>query len=77
MFNAVIDSLNIRELEMSGRKFTWANRLQNQTFEKLDRILICTDFESKFPHTTVHALNREISDHTPLLLSTNNPSLAY
>jgi hypothetical protein len=77
MFNAVIDSLNLREIEMSGRKFTWANNLPIQTFEKLDRILTCTDFENKFPHITVHALNREISDHTPLLFSTNNPSSNY
>jgi exonuclease III len=49
LFNAVIDTLNLRELEMTGKKFTWANRLQNQTFEKLDRVLVCTDFESKFP----------------------------
>jgi len=27
LFNAVIDTLNLRELEMSGRKFIWANRL--------------------------------------------------
>jgi hypothetical protein len=46
LFNAVIDTLNLRELEMTGRKFTWANRLQNQTFEKLDRVLVCTNFES-------------------------------
>jgi hypothetical protein len=46
LFNAVIDSLNLRELELTGQNFTWANHLQNQTFEKLDRILVCTDFES-------------------------------
>lgn len=77
MFNAVIDSLNLREIEITGRKFTWANHLQNQTFEKIDRILVCTDFEYKFSHTTVHTLTREISDHTPLLPSTNNPSPTY
>ena len=77
MFNAVIDSLYLREIEMTGMKFTWANHLGNQTFEKLDRILVCADFEYKFPHTTVHALTREISDHTPLLLSTNNLSPTY
>ena len=49
LFNAIIDAVNLRELELSGRKYTWANHLQNQTFEKLDRILVCTDFESKFP----------------------------
>jgi len=77
LFNAVIDSLNLREIEMSGRKFTWANHLQNQTFEKLDRILVCTDFETMYPLTTVLALTREISDHTPLLFSTNNLSSSY
>jgi exonuclease III len=77
LFNAVIGTLNLRELELSGRRFTWANHLQNQTFEKLDRILVCTDFETKFPHTTVQALSRQIFDHTPLLCCTNNPSSTY
>jgi exonuclease III len=76
LFNAIIDTLNLRELDMSGRKFSWANRLQNQTFEKLDRVLVCTDFESKYPLTNVLALSREISGHTPLLYTTNNPSQA-
>jgi hypothetical protein len=77
LFNAVIDTLNLRELEMVGRKFTWANNLQNQTFKKLDRILVCTDFESKYPVSSVQALSKEIFDHTPLFNSTNSPSLAY
>ena len=40
------------------------------TYEKLDRVLASTEWEQKFPLVTVDALNREISDHTPLLLST-------
>jgi len=51
MFNAVIDILNLRELDLSRRKFTWANNLPNQTFEKLDKVLVCIDFESKYAHT--------------------------
>jgi exonuclease III len=77
LFNVVIDTLNLRELEMSCRRFTWANHMQNQTFEKLDRVLVCNDFEFKFPHSTLHALSREISYHTPLFLNTNNPSSSY
>jgi len=61
---------------MSGRKYTWANNLHHQTFEKLDRVLVCTELEAKYPHTTVFALSREISDHTPLLMNTNQPSSA-
>jgi exonuclease III len=74
LFNAVINSLDLRELELSGRQFTWANRLQNPTYEKLDRILVSTEWELKYPKVTVHALTREVSDHTPLLLDTGMPS---
>jgi hypothetical protein len=44
------------------------------TFEKLDRILVSTDWEQKFPLSSVEELNRELSDHTPLLLDTGNAS---
>jgi hypothetical protein len=70
LFNAVIDSMDLREIEMSGRKYTWANSRKIPTYEKLDRVLISTEWEQNFPLATVDALSREISDHTPLLLST-------
>jgi hypothetical protein len=44
MFNAVIDALNLREIDLSGRKYIWANNLPNQIFEKLDRVLVCINF---------------------------------
>jgi exonuclease III len=72
LFNAVIDGLNLRELEMSGRKYTWANARDNPTYEKLDRILMSTEWEQKFPLSTVEAITREISDHTPLLINTGH-----
>jgi endonuclease/exonuclease/phosphatase family metal-dependent hydrolase len=69
LFNVVIDGLNLKKIQMFGRKYTWANNLATPTFEKLDRILITTEWEEKYPLTTVHALTREVSDHTPLLLN--------
>ena len=53
LFNAVIDSLNLREIELSVRKFTWANNLQIPTYEKLDRVLVSTEWELKNPLATV------------------------
>jgi hypothetical protein len=50
-----------------GRHFTWANNLQCPTFEKLDRILVSTEWEVK-------ALPRGILDHTLLLLDIGLPS---
>jgi endonuclease/exonuclease/phosphatase family metal-dependent hydrolase len=70
LFNVVIDGLDLREIEMSGRKFTWANSRRVPTYEKLDRVLVSTEWEQRFPLATVVALSREISDHTPLLLDT-------
>jgi endonuclease/exonuclease/phosphatase family metal-dependent hydrolase len=59
---------------MSGRKYTWVNNLATPTFQKLDRILMTTEWEEKFPLSIVQALAREISNHTPLLLTLGEPS---
>ena len=42
LFNAIIETLNLKEIEMSGRKFTWANYAEVPTYEKLDRVLVST-----------------------------------
>ena len=74
LFNAIIETLNLRELEMTGRRYIWANYAEVPTYEKLDRILVTTDWEQKFSLTSIQALTREISDHTPLLLDIGKPS---
>jgi hypothetical protein len=75
LFNAVIDSLDLREVSMIGRQFTWANNLLEPTYEKLDRVLMDTDWELKYPMVSVRALERIVgfSDHAPILLSTGFP----
>jgi hypothetical protein len=76
LFNAVIDSLDLREVATVGRHFTWANSLPEPTYEKLDRVLMDTDWEQKFPLVSVRALPRivSLSDHAPILLSTGIPT---
>jgi response regulator RpfG family c-di-GMP phosphodiesterase len=60
---------------MLRRQFTWANSLPDPTYEKLDRVLMDTDWEDKFPLVTVRALEHieRLSDHAPILLSTGTP----
>jgi hypothetical protein len=53
---------------MSGHRYTWANSRDIPTYEKLDRILVATEWEERYPRASVNALSRNISDHTPLLL---------
>jgi hypothetical protein len=69
VFNVVIDSFDLREIDLSGRQFSWVNSLPNPTYEKLDRVLMMTDWEFKYSLVSVHALG--VSDHTPLLLDTS------
>jgi hypothetical protein len=38
----------------------------------LDQILVSTEWETKFPLSTVQALNMVFSDHTLLLIDTGN-----
>jgi len=70
LFNAVIESLDLKEINMTGRQYTWAGPGDNPTFEKLDRILVTVDLEIMFPLTTVEPTDRNISDHTPLVFNT-------
>ncbi|KAL5664100.1 hypothetical protein ACJX0J_024208, partial [Zea mays] len=36
-------------IELNGRQFTWANSLPNPTYKKLDRVLMLTEWEVKYP----------------------------
>jgi exonuclease III len=70
MFNYIINTCELRELELSGGQFTWSNNHAVPTLEKLDRFLISKEWEVLFPLTTVHKLVREVSDHNPIILDT-------
>ena len=55
--------------------FRSANSLPEPTYEKLDHVLMDTEWESKYPLVSVRALERieSLSDHAPILLSTGIP----
>jgi hypothetical protein len=56
---------------LAGGKFTWSNNQKSPTLENLDRIIISKEREDFFPTCMVFKLPREVSDHNPLILSTN------
>jgi hypothetical protein len=74
LFNDVIDSLDLREVSMIGRQFTWANTLPEPTYKKLDRVLMDSEWEEKFPLVSVRALEciESLSDHAPILMTTGS-----
>jgi hypothetical protein len=60
--------LDLREIALSGRQFTWANRRETLTFEKSDQILGSVEWEQKCPLVSVRAFTHPGSNRTPLLI---------
>jgi hypothetical protein len=56
---------------MTGGMYTWSNNQKPPTLEKLDKFLMSREWEDIFPRAVVRKMPREISDHNPLILSTD------
>ncbi|KAK1302261.1 hypothetical protein QJS10_CPB12g00870 [Acorus calamus] len=44
------------------------------TFARLDQVLVCADWEDKFPLCSASGLPRTMSDHVPILLQSRVPN---
>ena len=78
LFDTVIWNCELKELELSGLRFTWCNGHEDPTFEKLDRILVSVDLEAMFPLLYLNDLPMTLSEHAPLVLDfgLNQPKIA-
>ncbi|PWA41586.1 hypothetical protein CTI12_AA459190 [Artemisia annua] len=66
-----INRAELFDIPMSGRKFTRMNKFGTK-LSKIDRILVSHHFITKWPNAQVLALQRELSDHCPLVLKTHS-----
>ena len=75
LFNSIITNFELIDIHMTGGKYTWSNKQNPPTLERLDRCLITKDWEDFFSNVLLYKLPREISDHNPLIISsaTNQP----
>lgn len=74
-FNDCINDLNLIELPLLDRLFTWSNKRFDPTLERLDRAFINLEWDSVLPSTLLSSMTRCTSDHVPLKIeiSTNIP----
>ncbi|WVZ79026.1 hypothetical protein U9M48_026654 [Paspalum notatum var. saurae] len=70
-FRRCVAELELQDVHLHGRAFTWSNERQNPTLVRLDRVLATLPWEERFPNAFLQALSSDASDHTPLLLQTN------
>ena len=67
-FNNFISSCAIREIPRVGARFTWSNHQAIPIRSVLDRVFICSRWDSLFPRASLFVKSIMGSDHTPLLL---------
>lgn len=70
-FRRTVATLELQDLHLHGRCFTWSNERENPTLVRLDRVLVSIDWDEKFPHAHLRGLGSDASDHCALLLQTN------
>ena len=67
-FRCTLSLLELKEIYLNGRRFTWSNERQQPTMEKLDRVFSTVDWEERFPDAFLLANSSGPSDHYPLVL---------
>lgn len=69
-FNGFIADNNLMEIKRGGPRFTWRNKQFCPIIVELDRILILTNWEARFPFCMSCSLTRVGSNHCPIVLDT-------
>lgn len=68
-FSDLIMDLDLINLPLRGKNYTWSNSRLNPTMVRLDRFLISPSWSVSFPNSTQEAIANTSSDHSPLLLT--------
>ncbi|XP_028075540.1 uncharacterized protein LOC114277793 [Camellia sinensis] len=66
-FNALIEGLELSDLPMQGRQYTWSSSSVRGSWSRIDRVLLSTEWLEKY-NFKLWGLPRGVSDHCPLLL---------
>ncbi|KAF8670729.1 hypothetical protein HU200_050394 [Digitaria exilis] len=69
MLNDTINAIELIDIPLVDRAYTWSNKRATPTLVRLDRCLINLTWDSTFPNTCLTSLTRSVSNHVPLLLT--------
>lgn len=67
-FNDLIMELQLIDVPLKNRQFTWCNKREEPVFSKIDRFFMSAEWSMLFPVITLHAQEMIISNHVPLVL---------
>jgi hypothetical protein len=67
-FRRVLNYLEVKELELVGRHFTWSNNQSTPTMTHIDRVFCTPAWEDLYPNPILQPLPSSTSDHCPILV---------
>ena len=67
LFNEVVYNLEVEDVSLVGRKFTWYN-LNGFAMSRIDRAFISEEWREFWGNVSLWAIPRDVSDHCPLVL---------
>ena len=71
LFRAKLNFLEIKELYLNERRYTWSNEGSRATLEKIDCVFCTDSWEDMYPTRFLLAPHGVVSDHCPMLLDIN------
>lgn len=76
-FRRCLDDLSLKEVDLHGRRFTWSNERANPTMVRLDRFFCTVPWDDLFLNCILQVASSSMSDHWPIVLSTNLATPKY
>jgi len=67
-FRRFVNEMELKEIPLLGRRYTWSNERDSPTLVKLDRVLCTNDWEDIYSENILQSHATEMSDHCPLIL---------
>lgn len=68
-FSSAIQSMQLQDLPLLERRFTWSNQQDVPILVRLDRALVNVAWTQMFPDSSLSSSTRSTSDHVPICLS--------
>lgn len=67
-FRHFLNDMELNEIPLLGRKYTWSSERQAPTLVQLDKVFTTSDWDHCFPDCILQSSASMISDHCPLLM---------
>jgi exonuclease III len=71
-FRRALNHLAVKEINLTGKRFTWSSNQSNPTMIRIVRAFCTPYWEQWYELPILQALSSSASDHCPLLLSSLN-----